>query len=39
MGCSMSWSQRGAYLSVGTNNGEVQVRGWRGEWAGQGEER
>jgi hypothetical protein len=24
--CSVSWSQRGTYLSVGTNSGEVQVR-------------
>jgi hypothetical protein len=23
--CSVSWSQRGTYLSVGTNSGEVQV--------------
>jgi cell division cycle 20-like protein 1 (cofactor of APC complex) len=23
--CSVSWSQRGTYLSVGTNNGEVQI--------------
>jgi hypothetical protein len=23
--CSVSWSQRGTYLSVGTNTGEVQV--------------
>lgn len=24
--CSVAWSQRGTYLSVGTNTGEVQVR-------------
>lgn len=23
--CSVSWSQRGTYLSVGTNTGEVQI--------------
>jgi hypothetical protein len=23
--CSVSWSQRGTYLSVGTNSGDVQV--------------
>jgi cell division cycle 20-like protein 1 (cofactor of APC complex) len=23
--CSVSWSQRGTYLSVGTNSGEVQI--------------
>ncbi len=23
--CSVSWSQRGTYLSVGTNRGEVQI--------------
>lgn len=23
--CSVSWSQRGTYLSVGTNNGETQL--------------
>ena len=23
--CSVSWSQRGTFLSVGTNNGEVQI--------------
>ncbi len=29
--CSVSWSQRGTYLSVGTNTGEVQVgAGWAG---------
>lgn len=26
--CSVSWSQRGTYLSVGTNTGEVQVCSW-----------
>ena len=34
--CSVSWSQRGTYLSVGTNNGEVQVRGYKGVDLGQG---
>ena len=23
--CSVSWSQRGSYLSVGTNSGNVQI--------------
>jgi cell division cycle 20-like protein 1 (cofactor of APC complex) len=27
--CSVSWSQRGTYLSVGTNTGEVQVSAGR----------
>ena len=36
-GFRVSWSQRGAYLSVGTNNGEVQVRSWREEVGDFGE--
>ena len=28
--CSVSWSQRGTYLSVGTDSGDVQVGAWGG---------
>jgi hypothetical protein len=34
--CSVAWSQRGTYLSVGSNSGNVQVRATCGGWVGGG---